>query len=98
MRQRNGRLNYDTGKKFEGTWEELTSQANEFRNYPKLTLIVPEQRPLSLTRSSGSHCKADLTPKERIQMLDALAERNRHIPALPESAFDRESLYADDEE
>ena len=42
--------------------------------------------------------RPDLTPQERIRMLDALAERNRNIPPLPPEAFDRESLYADDEE
>ena len=29
-------------KIFEGTWEELTAHADEFRMVPKLTLIVPE--------------------------------------------------------
>ena len=61
-------------------------------------ILVPEQAPFSSSRSPGSHYRADLTPEERIQMLDASVERNRHIPALPESAFDRESLYADPEE
>ncbi len=80
-------------KIFEGTWEELTAHADEFRTHPKLTLIVPET-----SEQVASRYRADLTPDERIRMLDALAERNRHIPALPETAFDRESLYADDEE
>jgi hypothetical protein len=82
-----------TAKIFEGTWEELTAHADEFRRYPKLTLIVPEP-----SVQATSRYRADLTPEERIRMLDALAERNRHIPALPEEAFDRESLYADEEE
>ena len=80
-------------KIFEGTWEDLIAHADEFRMYPKLTLIVPEP-----SSQPASRYRADLTPEERIRMLDALAERNRRIPALPEEAFDRESLYADDEE
>jgi hypothetical protein len=28
-------------KVYEGTWEELSTHAEEFRNVPKLTLIVP---------------------------------------------------------
>ena len=78
---------------FEGTWEELAARADQFRTSPKLTLIVPE-----LDAQPATRYQADLTPEERIRMLDALAERNRHIPSLPEEAFDRESLYADDEE
>ncbi len=78
---------------FEGTWEELMVRADEFRKVPKLTLIVPEAgAPVT------SRYRADLTPEDRIRMLDALAERNRHIPALPAEAFDRESLYAEEEE
>ena len=80
-------------KIFEGTWEELAVHADEFRTASKLTLIVLEQ-----DVPCTSRYRADLSPKERIQMLDALAERNRHIPALPAEAFDRESLYADDED
>ncbi len=80
-------------KIFEGTWEELTAHANEFRGYPKLTLIAPEP-----SAQAANHYQAEITPEQRIRMLDALAERNRNLPALPEEAFDRENLYADEEE
>ena len=80
-------------KIFEGTWEELMVRADEFRRVPRLTLIVPEP-----DAPTTSRYRADLTPQERIRMLDALAERNIHIPTLPVDAFDRESLYAEEEE
>jgi len=80
-------------KVYEGTWEELSAHAEELRNYPKLTLIVPAQAP-----PYRSRYRADLTPEERIRALDAAAEKNRHLPILPPEAFDRESLYTDDEE
>ncbi|HZO87055.1 MAG TPA: hypothetical protein VFB38_01860 [Chthonomonadaceae bacterium] len=80
-------------KVYEGTWEELSTHADEFRRYPKLTLIVPGQElPVQ------SRYRAGLTPEERIQALDAAAEKNCHLPALPPEAFERESLYADEDE
>ena len=81
------------GKVYEGTWDELSSHSNEFKGISGLRLIVPQ----SDVRGAGGY-RADLTPEERIRMLDALADRNKHIPALPETAFDRNSLYADDDE
>jgi len=36
------------------------------------------------------------TPQERIQAMDALAEKNAHLPILPDSAFDRENIYDDE--
>lgn len=36
-----------------------------------------------------------LSVEERIKAMDALAEKNRHLPALPPEAFDREKLYED---
>ena len=80
-------------KIYEGTWAELSAHADEFKEIPGLRLIVPQQEAQAMRRY-----RADLTPEERIRMLDALAERNRHIPALPEEAFERESLYADADE
>ena len=78
---------------YEGTWEELSTHAEEFRRHSKLTLIVSE--PEIKTRAGF---RADLSPAERIQLLDSLAERNRSLPPLPPEAFDRENLYADEEE
>lgn len=77
-------------KVYEGTWEELAAHAEEFRAYPKLQLIV-----LPLQAETVSRYRADLSPQERIQMLDALAEMNRNLPGLPDEAFDREKLYED---
>ncbi len=79
-------------KIYEGTWEELEAHADEFRTHPKLTLIVPE----SGTQATSRY-RADLTPAERIQQMDAFAETNRGLPTLPDEAFDRENLYGDDE-
>jgi hypothetical protein len=77
---------------YEGTWAELADHADEFKEIPGLRLIVPR----SESGSTGRY-RDDLTPDQRIELLDALAERNRDIPALPNSAFDREALYADDD-
>ena len=78
---------------YEGTWAELSAHADEFKEIPGLRLIVPQQE-----SQTAHRYRADLTPEERIRMLDALAERNRHLPALPNAAFERESLYADEDE
>jgi hypothetical protein len=78
---------------YEGTWDELVQRADELRGYPKLMLIVPPRE-----EALPSRYRADLTPEERIRILDVVAERNKNIPALPPHALSRESLYADDEE
>ena len=80
-------------KVYEGTWAELSAHADEFKGIPGLRLIVPQREP-----EAGVLNRTDLTPEERIRILDALAEQNRHIPPLPEAAFERESLYADEDE
>jgi len=77
-------------KIYEGTWEELTAHADEFRSYPKLQVIVPPAQD-----DNGSRYRADLTPEQRIQMLDALVDMNRNLPGLPDEAFDRVTLYED---
>ncbi len=77
---------------FEGTWAELSAHSDEFKDIAGLTLIVPQSE-----SQPSNRFRPDLSPQDRIRMLDALAERNRHIPALPDAAFERESLYADDE-
>jgi len=78
---------------YEGTWEELAARADELRNYPRLMLIVPAPGAGAVSRY-----RADLSPEERIRLLDSIAERNRRIPPLPPEAFERESLYADEYE
>jgi hypothetical protein len=78
---------------YEGTWDELAARADELRGYGKLTLIIPAQQD-----SAAGGYRAEITPGERIRRLDAVAERNRRLPALPPEAFDRETLYAEDEE
>jgi len=80
-------------KIYEGTWAELSTHADEFKEISGLKLIVPQEE----SRSPGRY-RADLTPADRIRLLDALAERNRHIPPLPDAAFERDSLYADEDE
>ena len=79
-------------KILEGTWAELASHEEELRHHPRLTLIVPPASNLSEEDSPAS-----MTAAQRIQLLDSLAARNQHLPALTADAFERESLYADDE-
>jgi hypothetical protein len=79
-------------KILEGTWDELASHEDELRRYPRLTLIIPLTSDLPTEEN-----RAPLTAAQRIQLLDSLAARHRHLPGLPESAFDRENLYADEE-
>jgi hypothetical protein len=35
------------------------------------------------------------TPQEHIAAMDAVAEKNAHLPILPDSAFDRGNIYED---
>ena len=70
---------------YTGSWEELSVYAAAFHGRKDLTLIVPD--------SSPAEKKQEMTPEEKIRALDALAEKNRHYPALPSEAFDRENLY-----
>ncbi len=80
-------------KIYGGTWAELSAHAEEFKEIPGLRLIVPQEEPQTARRY-----RPELTPEERIRMLDVIAERNRHLPALPDAAFDREFLYANEDE
>ena len=36
------------------------------------------------------------TPQEHIAAMDAIAAKNAGLPILPDSAFDRESIYEDE--
>ena len=78
-------------KIFEGTWDQLIAISDEFRSGAKLTLIVEAQPAFVSGREQN-----DLSPQERIRLLDELAGKNRCIPALPETAFERENLYSDE--
>jgi len=78
---------------YEGTWDELAARADELRSYPRLMLIVPTP-----DRGAAIRSGTELSPQERVRLLDAVAERNRHVPPLPSEAFERETLYADDEQ
>jgi hypothetical protein len=78
---------------FEGAWDELSKHADQLREYPKLTLIVPTQ-----AHVGDGRYWTDLPVEERIQALDAAAEKNRNLPALSADAFNRENLYSDDSE
>ncbi len=78
-------------KIFEGTWDQLIAISDEFRSGAKLTLIVPTQPAFVSGREQN-----DLSPQERIRLLDELAGKKRCIPALPETTFVRENLYSDE--
>jgi hypothetical protein len=78
---------------YEGTWEEISAHAAELRSYPKLTLIAREEA----GAQSATRYRPGLSPEERIRQMDAFAESNRGLPTLPDEAFNRESLYGDDD-
>ncbi len=78
-------------KIFEGTWDQLIAISDEFRSAAKLTLIVPTQPVLVSGREQN-----DLSPQERIRLLDELAGKSSWIPTLPETTFERENLYSDE--
>ncbi len=77
-------------KIFEGTWQELTSHAEEFQDFPTLSLYVSIENTTPLTSNDTI-----LSPQQRIKILDELADRNRHIPAPTAEAYNRENLYSD---
>jgi hypothetical protein len=78
---------------YEGTPEELEHYLQQ---------QAPEER-FRLTRVSmpKEHriegvVYPTLSVEERIKAMDALAEKNRHLPVLPPEAFDREKLHEED--
>ena len=50
---------------YEGTWEELSTHAEEFRDYPKLTLIVPAATANDI--ASDGNGEPTLTLAERLK-------------------------------
>jgi hypothetical protein len=77
---------------YEGTVEEieryLKQQSPQERFRLTRVSLPPEHR------IEGVKYPA-LSVEERIQAMDALAEKNRNLPVLPPEAFDREKLYED---
>jgi hypothetical protein len=80
----------------EGTGEEVASQGEALSGRRVRLIVLPDQD----RASQGPELPLALpaTPEEVIAALDALAEQNRGLPVLPPEAFERESLYADDED
>ncbi len=78
-------------KIFEGTWDQLTAISEEFPSGAKLTLTVLTQPAFESGREQN-----DLSPQEKIRLLDELAVKNRCIPALPKTTYERENLYSDE--
>ena len=70
---------------YEGTWDQLMSHAEELKEAGNLRVTVLE------AKTPPTKFKS---PQEQIALLDALAEELQGSPHLPDSAFDRESLYA----
>ena len=69
---------------FEGTWEELKHHEAELSRYSNLTIIA--NSPIKQKHKFA-------TPEERVAAMDAFRETNRGLPTLPDSAWDRESIY-----
>jgi hypothetical protein len=80
----------------EGTWEEIARQADQFAG-KRVRLTVLPAGGAGLTPSRGPLDEA-ASREELVRALDRIAEMNRHLPVLPDSAFERESIYADDDE
>ena len=93
----------------EGTRKELQDYLNRQPEQRRFRLVpveagtpgvngIAEGLTEATVGGTASRYRADLTPEERIRALDVAAEKNRGLPVLPPEAFDRESLYADDQE
>jgi hypothetical protein len=80
----------------EGTWEEILSQSDSLMGRRVRLEVLPEQE------GDGSKVKPPIystaTHEEFVRAFDALGEQYRHLPVLPPEAFERESLYADDDD
>lgn len=76
---------------FEGTWEEVSRKAEGLSGRRVRLTVLPDEAAPAL----DAPLYKGATPAERIQALDRLAARNRHLPVLPPEAFERESLYED---
>ena len=69
---------------YEGTWDQLMTHSEELKIYGNLTLIA--HTPLKIEHKFKS-------PQDRIAAMEAFAETNRNLPILPDSAWDRDSIY-----
>jgi hypothetical protein len=90
----------------EGTWEEIARQAEQFSGKRVRLMVLREAEdaaaehgpgPLEGT-PDGARFYRTATPEEFRSAFDSLAEGMEGLPVLPPEAFERESLYADDEE
>ena len=79
---------------FQGTWEEIMTQAQTFQGRTNLTLIVPETETAG-EPTARNHFYFNATPEEFQHAFDALGQGNEN-QALAAEAFDRESLYDED--
>ena len=59
------------------------------------SLVAEHLPPVVSSPGQGSPRHPYRTPEERVRAMDALAEKNAALPILPDSAFDRESIYED---
>lgn len=67
--------------------------------------LVGRQAPPSCTAGARaasdqfeeSRYRADLSAEERIRQMDEFAENNSGLPVLSDEAFDRDSLYGNEE-
>lgn len=73
----------------EGTPVEIQDHLKTLNGNVRLTLIIPVESELQEAPENLYHA----TPQERARVLDEIAEMNRDLPALPDQAFSRESLY-----
>jgi hypothetical protein len=77
----------------EGTWEEIARHAPELSG-KRVRLTVLPPRPPHVDRD---HFYFRSTPEEFRKALEEIAQQYGHVPPLPDEAFDRESIYAEDE-
>ena len=70
---------------YEGTWDQLMTHSEELKSSGILRVTAFEIQTPPPTKFK--------TPQEQIALLDALAEELKDLPILPDSAFDRETLY-----
>ena len=79
----------------EGTWEEIARQAEKWPGQRFRLTVLTREDPRA--QSGGAPAYLKRTSEEFQRSLDALGRGNELLPVLPPEAFERESLYADDE-
>jgi hypothetical protein len=77
----------------EGTWEEVAQHAPELSGKRVRLTVLPAHLP----HVDRDHFYFRSTPEEFRKALEEIAQQYRQVPPLPDEAFDRESIYAEDD-